>query len=95
MINPSHYFLKVGIRVKRVQENEHSIKYCFVVPLKYCKNVMVHANAFHTVACIGVGGGGATVPPLLDMLARLIYIYETTVKQTSRTCANCTTVPPL
>ena len=29
----------------------------------------------------GGGGGGGNCPPLLDMLARLIFIYETTVKQ--------------
>ena len=69
MINPSHDLLKVGIRVKGVQENEHSIKYCFIVVLKYCKNVMVHAKE-------GEGGGGASVPPLLDLLARLIYTMK-------------------
>ena len=52
MINPSHDLLKVGVRVKGVQENEHSIKYCCIVLLKYCKNVMVHAKEG------GRGGGG-------------------------------------
>ena len=56
MINPSHDLLKVGVRVKGVQENEHSIKYCFIVLLKYCKNVMVHAKEG------GMGGGGQLSP---------------------------------
>ena len=54
MINPSHNLLKVGVSVKGVQENEHSIKYCFIVVLKckiqLVKNIIVCTKAFHIAA---------------------------------------------
>ena len=65
IISPSHYLLKVGVRVKGIQENEHSIIYCFVVLLKIYGNKMSRT------------GSNPSLPPSLPPSLSLLHTPNT------------------